>query len=287
MKKCIENQEISIHRGILINLIYVISLLQKKLVKKNLIINNKKYRDIIKKIYPNISINKKNDNEKYYFNIRKITKKQDYIIDYLENYKKINAKSVFLVPWSDPIDPLIIFKYNEKYNINSDIIKNQIQIFNCNQRNNYKNKNDIWDNYIEIYMLENIIKYTDNKKLENIINDKKYIIYTNLHKLLQKSCDKSYNSLNNELYFQAEPYTVVAYEKYEKKNPDLTNKEVINNIKHKYNEIIIKLTQNYIKKINQDNIEDLKNTKLVSQNDIEELIKIMNEKIRYINNIKN
>ena len=59
------------------------------LLKKIIIIENSKYITILKILFPKLKFKKndmKNNNKYFYFNIRKIIKQQDIIIDYLNNY---------------------------------------------------------------------------------------------------------------------------------------------------------------------------------------------------------
>ena len=74
-----------IERGILITIIYYILKKYKILLDKILIIDNKRYCKFLKIIFPELKFKtfKKHSSNNFYFNIRKIIKNQDIIIDYL------------------------------------------------------------------------------------------------------------------------------------------------------------------------------------------------------------
>ena len=172
-----------IERGILITIIYYILKKYIILLNKIIIINNKEYCKFLKIIFPELkfSIFKKHIDDNFYFNIRKIIKNQDIIIDYLANYYKvINTKKIKLLPWYDMNDPIIAYQYNSKFKIKIKKYKSFINKFSQCKRANYYNKT--WDAFIEYTVLKKYIKF--NKKLSiheflNIINNFLKSTYTN------------------------------------------------------------------------------------------------------------
>lgn len=170
--KCISINIVWIERGILLGIIlYIIRYYKKFLEKKVIIINIKKYREILKIIFPNLKIKKykKHNKKNFYFNIRTIIKKKDIIIDYLNNYEDIiNSEYIEYIPWFDLNDPLIIYKYSKKKIVSCNEFKLKNKFFlECNRGNYY---GLIWDIYIENTIL-NLYKNKFNMNIQNIINN--------------------------------------------------------------------------------------------------------------------
>jgi len=184
-----------IERGILITIIFYILKKYIILLNKIIIINNKEYCKFLKIIFPELkfSIFRKHTNYNFYFNIRKIIKNQDIIIDYLANYHKIIfTNKITLLPWYDINNPIIVYRFNSKYEIKTKKYKIFINKFSkCNRVNYY---NNMWD----ISVLKKYIKF--NKKINiynflNLINNFLKTIYTNT---VEKS--KIYYTNRNILY---------------------------------------------------------------------------------------
>ena len=78
-------------------------------MNKKIYIENDMYRNIISKIFRNMSFTNKVGKNTFYFNIRKIIKKQDIVIDHIKsNIGFINGSSFMLVPYYDNNDLLFI-----------------------------------------------------------------------------------------------------------------------------------------------------------------------------------
>ena len=136
-------------RGILVSIIYYIIRLYDTLIDKYIIIDLKRYRQVLKRLFFDLKFKKykKHNSKNFYFNIRKIIKKQDIIIDYLHNYNiKIPTKKFRYIPWYDLNDPLIIFKYSKKYYSK----KNSFYVPICMRGNYYGH---VWDAYVEYNIL--------------------------------------------------------------------------------------------------------------------------------------
>ena len=139
-----------IEKGIILTLIYYIIKKYEILLKKTIIIDNTKHRILMKILFSELKFSKfiSDSNNNFYFNIRTINKKQDIIIDYINNYDDfINTKKIKLVPWYDMNDILIVYEYDSKKKLYIDNIKNFIINFNKCRRNNYNN--EIYDKFIE------------------------------------------------------------------------------------------------------------------------------------------
>ena len=152
-----------IERGILITIIYYILKKYKILLDKILIIDNKRYCKFLKIIFPELKFKtfKKHSSNNFYFNIRKIIKNQDIIIDYLANYTDIiNTDKISLLPWYDMNDPIIIYEYKSDNKIKVKKYKLFINNFSQCQRGNYNN--NIWDTFIELLILQKYAKFNRN-----------------------------------------------------------------------------------------------------------------------------
>jgi hypothetical protein len=85
-----------IDRGIILTIIYYILKYYKKILNKNIIINNHIYREFVSFLFPKLKFSKfeKHKSNNFYFNIRERIKDQDIFIDYLKNYTYFFNKRV-------------------------------------------------------------------------------------------------------------------------------------------------------------------------------------------------
>ncbi len=193
----------------------------------------------------------------FYFNIRKIIKKQDIIIDYLSNYDDyIHTKKIKLVPWFDMNDILISYEYNQKEQLYIDKYLNFIINFNKCRRANYNN--DVYDNYIENKILKLYLQFNNKiteKELNNTIN--KYIhnftdtVNTYLIPIVNNQENKQKDILVNKLIKKIELLSKINLEKTPEikeivkeiivEKPVVIKNDVVVNIQKKYENII----QNY------------------------------------------
>jgi hypothetical protein len=197
--KCKPINIIWIERGILYTIIYYIIKNYDKIKNKIIIIDNKIYRKILKKLFNNLIFKKYNENKEssnnFYFNVRKINKQQDIIIDYLKNYEYINANKINLVPWYDMNDVLIVYEYDKKYIKNVDEYNKFIKMFSECKRSNYNNM--IWDVYMELKILK---LYSDFNKEINIVYVLNYINKYFKNNYINTSI-KQNNSDNQNTYY--------------------------------------------------------------------------------------
>ena len=223
-------------RGIKLTIIYMLYSRYKYIKYKNIIINNKNFRNFAKLMFPELSILKydKKISDPFYFNIRHIIKKQDIIIDYIKNYdNSIFTKKISLVPWYDINDPLIVYKYNKKYNININKYKDFINIFSKSRKENYNN-NISWDRYTENIIL-NLYnnKYNTNiiiKFNSYVLNDYTIINNNNLNNknniIILKKYNEDENNLNNEVnenYLNYKKNILEIQHKYDKNLTEVIN----------------------------------------------------------------
>ena len=89
-------------RGIILSIIFFILKYYDELINKTIIITEDLYRIFINMLFPKLKIEnyKKHKSYNFYFNIRKIIKNQDVIINFIKNYKhNVNTNKIYLVPW--------------------------------------------------------------------------------------------------------------------------------------------------------------------------------------------
>lgn len=168
-----------VDRGIILTLIYYIFKKYKKLLGKNIIIDIKLYRKFIKYLFPELKFKRfeKHSSNNFYFNIRKIIKNQDIIIDYLNNYDDfIYTKKIKFVPWYDMNDVLISYEYNDIKKLKIQPYTIFLNNFKC-IRGNYgerlqiNNLNIIWDMFIENKILNKYKLFNPLIDIFNILNN--------------------------------------------------------------------------------------------------------------------
>jgi len=164
-------------KGILLGLILYFCKNQKILDKKNIRINSNKYKEDLEYLFPNLIFVTTNSN----FDICIKTKiLGDINICNLEYIDKIKSDKVYLLPYYDNDNPIIMYELNPKNKIKQDIdkIKNKInQINNCYDNSNIENK--ILKYYLELNgpfnnNLKDLIDYI-NQISGNIIYKEKII----------------------------------------------------------------------------------------------------------------
>jgi len=160
-----------IDRGIILSIIYFILKYYDELKNKIIIITEDMYRIYVKSLFPKLIIEDyvKHRPNNFYFNIRKIIKNQDIVIDFIKNYKSdINTSKIHLVPWYNMNDPLITFKINNKKNLKTDKYITFINNFSKCSRGNYLN--NIWDVVMENKIMKMYNKFNPTNSLVNQIN---------------------------------------------------------------------------------------------------------------------
>lgn len=186
--KCNMVNMVWVDRGIILTIIKFITKFYGEIMNKNIYIENDMYRNIISKIFRNMSFTNKVGKNTFYFNIRKIIKKQDIVIDHIKNnIGFINGSSFMLVPYYDNNDPLIAYKYSKKDKKDVNLILKSTNSFSRCGRGNYNNT--IWDFYIEYYIINKYCKFFNNSKCNNVI--------------------KFINSYLNHTYFRVRKYKYV------------------------------------------------------------------------------
>jgi hypothetical protein len=230
---CNKYNIIWVERGIILSIIDYITQNYKKIQNKNIIIENIRYQTFIKILFPELifkPINHKSKNN-FYFNIRKIIKKQDVIIDYLNNHNTINGKNIDLIPYYDYNDILVRFEVNKNKIDTSEFIST-FYSFHHQQRCNFNNKNYIWDLYREKQIIINYIKKIySKKKFDDIFNF--------LNKFFQKNIIREDNTKLIPI-----PLPIIKYisKDTDKENTSKVNSTDLNNF--------IKVITNKIKLIN-------------------------------------
>ncbi len=266
MNNCRTVNTIWIDKGIILTIIYYLLKKNNVILNKKIIIDNTRYRILIKTLFPNLKITKyeNDDVNNFYFNIRKIIKKQDIIIDYLSNYDDcIRTKKIKLIPWFDMNDILVSYHYNNKKKLYIDKYLNFIKNFNKCRRGNYNN--EIYDKYIE------------NKILDMYLQFNKNITFSELNNIIEKYIYKSTDTVNT--YF-----IPVIDEKIMKKNNE---KEILINNLTKQIDILKKINlekQPQIKEIVKEIIIEKQDYNNIKKKYIE-LKNLINNTTLHVNNI--
>ena len=300
--KCKIVNTVWIERGIILTILYYLIKKYNLIINKIIIIENAKYRILFKLLFPKLIFEKyEKDNKKnFYFNIRKIIKKQDIIIDYINNYDDfINTSKIKLVPWFDMNDILVSYIYNSNKKMNIDKYLNFIINFNKCRRANYYN--NIYDNIMEHKIFNLYLKNNKNININNlnyIIN--KYIkgnytntvnnyviplqeqkIYNVNTNLLNDKIDTNLLNENNELKKKIEYITSLMNEEKQnyKEKIDKVIKEINETDKDKINNKLIKKYEKLKKKYNiiiNNGLEYIKNLNMDKDNTILLLTEILN-----------
>ena len=177
-----------IDRGIILSIMYFILKYYDELIDKIIIITEDMYRIFIKSLFPKLKIEdfKKHRSNNFYFNIRKIIKNQDIVIDFVKNYKHlINTSKIYLVPWYNMYDPLIAYRIDNKQIKKTDKYKEFINNFSKCSRANYLN--NIWDVLMENKIMVSYNKFNPIITLTNQVNLFNHFIKTNYQYLTYPS----------------------------------------------------------------------------------------------------
>ena len=298
--KCKIVNTVWIERGIILTILYYLIKKYNLIINKIIIIENAKYRILFKLLFPKLIFEKYEKDNKKNFNIRKIIKKQDIIIDYINNYDDfINTSKIKLVPWFDMNDILISYIYNSNKKMNIDKYLNFIINFNKCRRGDYYN--NIYDNIMEHKIFNLYLKNNKNININNlnyIIN--KYIkgnytntvnnyviplqeqkIYNVNTNLLNDKIDTSLLNENKELKKKIEYITALMNEEKQnyKQKIDKVIKEINETDKDKNNEKLIKKYEKLKKKYNiiiNNGLLYIKNLNMDKDNTILLLTEILN-----------
>ena len=166
-----------IERGIILCIIEFIVNNLKKISSKHIIIEDNRYRRILRHIFPTIKFSKFKGHKKnnFYFNIRKIIKNQDIVFDYINNYSDyIYGKDIQLIPYYDKNDMMIMYHVSKDRN-GAQHYKSLFYNFSACTRGNYYN--DVWDYYREKSILVNFQHRlrVNWQQVLNLINNIKYM----------------------------------------------------------------------------------------------------------------
>lgn len=291
-----------IERGILFAIFAYILKNYDTLIDKIIIIDNKNYRKFFSIIFSKLKFKKyKYDSDNnFYFNIRRIIKKQDVIIDYISNYKKyINTKKIKLIPWYDLNDPLIIYKYNENNKLKIKKYTIFFKIFSSCRRANYNGT--IWDSYIENKIMLSYIKKNPNIKFNFLLNFINTFIRSNYTNTTNNIIQiKEYPKIYYQQVEKPAQQIVVEKQVVEKQvvEKQVDEKQVEQHVEKHVEKIVEKSVEKTIEKIIERIIEkqttkiiekpgekDYSSVEINNENNMNELINLLNNKISLINNL--
>jgi hypothetical protein len=183
-----------IERGIIIIIIEYLTNNYKYLKNRRIIVENSIYRKFFRFLFPKLYFYRYSETDNnplnFYLNIRRILKKQDVIIDYLNNYDDyINTKMIDLVPWYDGDDILTIYIVDKKESLSVNQIKQNLLNFSHCNRGNYFGH--VWDMVREKQILVNYVTrinpHLNWNQMLMLINAhfKKYFRYNMVNRILQ------------------------------------------------------------------------------------------------------
>lgn len=142
-----------IERGIILSIIEYIVDSYGLFTNKNIIIEDKRYRRILRDIFPRLSFSKYDGHKSnnFYFNIRRIIRNQDVVIDYINNYDKyIFGEDIELIPYYDINDIIIIYNVS---NMKSGTQYYKNLFFNFSMKNRGNFNYNVWDHVKEKQIL--------------------------------------------------------------------------------------------------------------------------------------
>lgn len=245
---CKEVNIVWIERGLLVILTYIILKNYQNLKTKKIFLSNKNLNIFFSYIFSDLqfvtSIGDIIPKNIFYFNIRKNIKNSGIIVDYLSNYDTyIPTDKIWLVPYYDMNDPLILYHYDSKKKIDPNDYTDYFKKFSTCNRGNYLNKGIIWD-----VMFEN-----------SVIEKAKNFGINNLYFIINNFVKNKYTSTTEKVYY---PLMGLDEAFYGKPKPPksitiITNnndKKIIQNERTQHEEKLIKLINimnEKIKKINK------------------------------------
>lgn len=159
-----------IERGILLVMISCVIKKYTELLNKIIIIENDRYREFMKILFTTHKFQKfvQHNSNIFYFNIRKIIKMQDIVIDYANNYDDIvYTKKIDLVPWYDMNDILIYYKVDPTKMLNIKETMVSLKFFSKCPRGNFRGH--AWDAYIETSILSAYAKVNGTKNASSTL----------------------------------------------------------------------------------------------------------------------
>lgn len=162
-----------IERGILLVMIHCVLKRYTKLLNRIIIIDNDRYREFMKILFPSHNFQKysptnKSDPNNFYFNVRKIIQMQDIIIDYVSNLDQIvYTKKIDLVPWYDMNDMLVYYKFDPNVTLNVSETVLNLKFFSKCTRGNFKG--NMWDIHTETNILTAYASTVKSKKISVIL----------------------------------------------------------------------------------------------------------------------
>jgi len=221
-----------IERGILLTIIYFVLKYYDILKHKVIIVDNTMYCDFLNYIFKNLIFKKfkKHKSYNFYFNIRKIIKKQDIIIDYVHNYDNtIETNKLYLVPWYDMNDVLVAYRYDEYNYVKVNKYKRFINIFSKCRRGNYNNI--IWDMFIEFEIYKKYVSFNRHFNVMDIFNNINDVIISNYTNTIEKKYYYVPVINNVPVYTQQNIINVASIENNNNTNKDDQNEAVVDLLK--------------------------------------------------------
>jgi hypothetical protein len=166
--KCIKNEisNISENKGILLALLYFILKKYKHLINLKIKINLSKYQKILKFLFSDLKFSS-SDKDTFKININ--TKEQgDLNITYINFLEEIKTNKIYIVPWFDGDNPLIMFMKSKKIQNINEVNKKIVDWHNCSRTQSYNTFNN-YDEFIENSILNKYIKFNNKWSYNDLI----------------------------------------------------------------------------------------------------------------------
>lgn len=253
--KCIKNDisNISENKGILLALLYFILKKYKHFINLKIKINLSKYQKILKLLFSDLKFS---SSEKDTFNININTKEQgDLNITYINFLEEIKANKIYIVPWFDGDNPLIMFMKSKKIQNINEINKKIVDWHNCSRTQPY-NKFNNYDEFIENSILNKYIKFNNKWSYNDLIT----YINTSLSNqiIVNKTIEKKIEVAVPTPYLVPVPFNNInqrEYKKEDKKEDKIDLVELEKNTRSKiYNELNLSNILSILEKIKNNNI---------------------------------
>ena len=253
--KCIKNDisNISENKGILLALLYFILKKYKHLINLKIKINLSKYQKILKLLFSDLKFS---SSEKDTFNININTKEQgDLNITYINFLEEIKANKIYIVPWFDGDNPLIMFMKSKKIQNINEIHKKIVDWHNCSRTQSH-NKFNNYDEFIENNILNKYIKFNNKWSYNDLIT----YINTSLSNqiIVNKTIEKKIKVAVPTPYLVPVPMNninQIQNQKEDKKEDKIDLVELEKNTRSKiYNELNLSNILSILEKIKNNNI---------------------------------
>lgn len=157
--KCVKINFSWENKGILLGLIFYI-LKRYNFFRKRLIsIDNHKLKNILAYLFNDLDF--VNDGAKFHINVKN-SERDGVVINNINNLSQVQAKRVYLLPWYDKDNAIVMYFHNPAHTYDINKFKQEVKAFSkCDRGKNYGARGfigncygmNVWDNYAEYAIL--------------------------------------------------------------------------------------------------------------------------------------